>query len=145
MQVKSFNELSPEELYQILRLRAEVFIVEQGQPYQDIDNKDQDSLHVFEIKDGQAIAYTRIYEIEDGRVSFGRVVTAKDARGHGLGRRLMDTVMETIAQHYPGKEIMINAQKPVVGLYEKFGFKSQSKPFLLEGRRHVVMTFGPKN
>ncbi|WEV54737.1 GNAT family N-acetyltransferase [Leuconostocaceae bacterium ESL0723] len=139
MIVKTYAELSKDELYQILRLRCQVFIVEQEQFYQDDDNQDQDALHVFESEGDKVVAYARIYRLENGQVAFGRVATAESVRGHGLGKQLLNQVMATIGQVYPGQPIEIEAQLPVVKLYERYGFTTEGEPFDLDGLDHIKM------
>ncbi len=97
-EIKSFNELSNEELYQILRLRNEVFVVEQNCPYQDADNYDQLALHVMGHTDAGLAAYTRLFGpgIKFDMASIGRVVTASFARKHGFGRELMNVSIAAV-------------------------------------------------
>ncbi|HKL90636.1 MAG TPA: GNAT family N-acetyltransferase, partial [Allomuricauda sp.] len=96
--VKTFNELTTEELYQILRLRSEVFVVEQDCVYQDVDNKDQKALHVLGIKNNEVVAYTRVFEPGDyfDNVSIGRVVVSQDQRKYGLGKQIMQSSLAAI-------------------------------------------------
>ena len=102
--IKTFDELSTEELYQILRLRSEVFVVEQNCVYQDIDNKDQKALHVLGLKNGGLVAYTRMFRpgdyFENG--SIGRVVVANNQRKYGYGKQIMQVSLAALA---PGAAI----------------------------------------
>ncbi|WP_308555875.1 GNAT family N-acetyltransferase [uncultured Lactobacillus sp.] len=139
---KKFDELTTTELYKILYLRTATFVVEQNRIYQEVDDKDPKAIHVFDMdENNNVLAYARIYLIEDGaKVSFGRVVTSKQARGKGLGRQLIKQIMAAINQYFPNKTIEIEAQKQVEGYYQKFGFVSHGKPFIFESTPHVIMT-----
>lgn len=135
---KKFEELNTEELYEILKARAEIFIVEQKINYQDMDNIDYNSLHCFFMEDNKVTAYLRaFYENNKDTVKVGRVLTLK--HGNGLGRELMMQSIEVIKEKMPCQKIVIHAQKYAVGFYEKFGFKTISDEFLEEGVIHVVM------
>lgn len=138
---KKFDDLTTTELFKILYLRTATFVVEQKRIYQEVDDKDPRSIHVFDIDENNNIlAYARIYLIDnDTKVSFGRVVTSKQARGKGIGRQLMNQIMAAIKEYFPNKPIEIEAQKQVEGYYKKFGFDSQGKPFIFESTPHVVM------
>ena len=122
---KTFEELTTLEFYKCLKLRLETFVVEQNSVYNDLD------------------AYARVFETGT-TIHFGRVVTAASTRGQGLGRKLVQAIMETCAEKWPEKEIHIEAQERVVGLYEKFGFEAVSEPFILESRVHVKMVYKRK-
>lgn len=136
---KTFSQLTTTELFQIYRLRAAVFIVAQSRVVQDPDDVDLIARHIF-IKDGDAIvAYARVYPA-DGGVSFGRVVTAASHRGQGLGRELMDGVMDCIRKYFPGNPIHIHAQEQVERFYHQWGFQSEGTPFILAQTPHVKMT-----
>ena len=98
---KKFYELNNQELYQILRLRSEVFVVEQDCVYQDLDNKDQISIHIFQKKKGEIVAYTRIFKSGDyyKNPSIGRVVVSKKNRGKDLGKKIMIYSIEYIKKN----------------------------------------------
>lgn len=136
---KRFEELDTKELYEILKARAEIFIMEQNMHYQDMDNVDYKSLHCFFIEENKVIAYLRSFYQEDNSdiVRIGRVLTLK--RGIGIGRELMEKSIIAIKEKIDFKKIIMDAQKYAVGFYEKFGFKSISSDFLEEGVLHVVM------
>lgn len=140
-QVKTFDQLTALEFYKFLKLRLETFVVEQDSVYNDLDQHDLEALHIFHENDqGQVDAYARVFETGE-TVHFGRVVTASSARGQGLGRQLIQLIMDTCAETWPDKDIHIEAQEQVVGIYEKFGFVATSEPFILESRLHVSMVF----
>lgn len=136
---KSFEELTTTELYEILKARTEIFIVEQQINCQDIDDVDYKSLHCFLWSDNKVAAYLRAYYKNDDseRVKVGRVLTIQ--HGRGLGKRLLEESIPVIKSRLKCKFICIDAQKHAVGFYEKFGFKVTSGEFLEEGILHVTM------
>ncbi len=137
--VKSFDELTLRELYELLRLRSKVFVVEQECAYQDLDGHDYESRHLFALRlDGSCSAYARLHwkDRDSGTVRLGRVVN--DDRGVGLGMKLLTAAIEE-ARAMGAKEIYIEAQRYAVGFYEKAGFTVTSKPFLEDGISHVSM------
>ncbi len=136
---KKFNELNAKELYEILKSRAEIFLIEQNIHYLDMDDVDYDSLHCFFMEDDRVIAYLRaFYQNEDKTiVKIGRVLTLK--HGKGIGNDLMIQSLQTIKEKLKCEKILIDAQKHAVGFYEKFGFKTISDDFLEEEILHVVM------
>lgn len=137
--VKKFQELTTTELYEILKARAEIFIMEQEINYQDMDDIDYKSLHCFFIEDKKVIAYLRaFYQENDGDiVRIGRVLTLQ--HGNGTGRDLLEQSLKVIKENMKCKKIVMDAQKYAVGFYEKFGFKTISDDFYEEGILHVVM------
>lgn len=139
--VKSFNELSTEELYQILRLRSEVFVVEQDCVYQDMDNKDQKALHVIGVKEGEVIAYTRVFKPGDyfDNVSIGRVVVSKEQRKYGLGKQIMLASLAAIDEKFPNKPVEISAQSYLLKFYMDLGFSPFGEEYLEDGIPHTRM------
>ncbi len=135
---KFFHELTTTELYEILKARAEVFVVEQTCIYQDLDDMDYDALHVFFEEEGKIQAYLRAYpKPEDGLVRMGRVLTI--ARGTGLGGKLLNEGLGLIVQKLNPKEIDIHAQSYAVGFYERAGFQVCSDEFMEDGIPHIKM------
>lgn len=137
--VKTFDELTTTELYEILKARAEIFIMEQNINYQDMDDIDYRSLHCF-IKEGdKVIAYLRaFYKSEDRSVvKIGRVLTLE--HGKGVGRVLLEESLNAVKEKMHCHKIYIEAQKHAIGFYEKFGFVTTSGEFLEEGIVHVAM------
>ena len=136
---KKFEELNTVELYEILKSRAEIFIMEQNILYQDMDNIDYKSLHCFFMEENKVIAYLRAFYQENNSniARIGRVLTLE--HGNGIGRELMEKSIIAIKEKMNCKKISMDAQKHAVGFYEKFGFKSVSDDFLEEGIVHVVM------
>lgn len=137
--VKRFEELTTVELYEILKLRSEIFVVEQNCVYQDLDDIDYQSLHIFCEENHNVLAYLRIYPKrgETDVVQIGRVVTLTHRTGSGSA--LMEKGIQTIKNTMNYKKIYIAAQKQAIGFYEKFGFIVTSDEFLEDGIPHVAM------
>ena len=134
---KQFNELTTTELYEILKARSEIFIMEQNILYQDMDDVDYESLHCFFVEDNKVVAYLRAFYNEDNVVKLGRVLTLK--HGNGIGKDLLEQSLIAIKEKMKCKKICMDAQKYAVGFYEKFGFKVTSEDFLEEGVVHNTM------
>jgi ElaA protein len=139
--VKSFEELSKLELYKILRLRAEVFIVEQDCVYQDVDDKDQKALHVILKKSEEIIGYTRLFWPGDyfEEASIGRVVISKKERDNNYGSELMKASILAISEKMKEKKIKISAQTYLKIFYNNLGFLESGKEYLEDGIPHVAM------
>lgn len=139
IKIKRFDELTTEELYEILQCRGEVFAVEQNIVYQDMDGIDKQSAHIFIIKDGRIASYLRL--IDPGAkykaASIGRVLTLKEFRGHGLARKLMIRAINEAFKTAPAIEI--EAQAYLKDFYASLGFKAISDEFILEGIPHISM------
>ena len=138
--VKRFSELSNLELYELLKTRQEVFVVEQNCPYMDIDDADKDALHVFSWNDsGRINACLRVFYKDEaaGIVQIGRVVTLD--RGIGLGGQILHKGIEIALERFNAKILYLEAQTYATGFYEREGFKVVSEPFLEDGIPHVKM------
>ena len=140
--VKQFNELSTEELYEIMRTRSEIFVAEQGIICQDLDGKDKKSLHVFcRDGDGRVAGYLRVFwkdfDESAGVAQIGRVVTLK--HGMGIGGKLLHEGVKVARKRLGAKQIYLEAQEYAIGYYEKEGFRVVSDHFLEEGILHVKM------
>lgn len=139
---RTFSALSNTELYDIMVLRQEVFVVEQECPYLDADGKDPDSLHVIGTRDGELIAYTRICPpglSYDDHASIGRVANKISLRGQGIGKKLMEYSIKLTQNTYPGKAIKISAQVYILGFYEALGFVVQGEEYLEDDIPHMAM------
>ncbi|MCL4136984.1 UNVERIFIED_CONTAM: hypothetical protein GTU68_047983 [Idotea baltica] len=142
---KSFSELTTTELYQILQIRSEVFVVEQDCVYQDIDFKDQKALHVFgfksEILGDKIVAYTRIFKPGDyfKNASIGRVVVAPSERKYGYGHYLMKASIKAIKENFKVDAITISAQVYLKKFYESHQFKKVGEEYLEDGIPHIRM------
>lgn len=137
---KTFDELTNRELYEILRAREAVFVVEQNCPYYDIDGLDYPSLHMFyKDEDGSVQACLRIFEKVDepGTMQIGRLVTV--ARGVGLGGKILHQAVEWIRENCDANGIYLEAQQYAIGFYAKEGLQVVSDPFLEDGIPHVQM------
>ncbi len=139
--IKSFEELNTTELYQILQLRSEVFVVEQDCVYQDVDGKDQKSLHVFGYNENKIIAYTRLFKPGDyfKNASIGRVVIALKERNFGYGHDLMNFSIKAVKKHFKCDIITISAQKYLKNFYESHGFNQKEEEYLEDGIPHIKM------
>ena len=141
---KTYTELTKDELYSMLRLRAKVFVVEQDCPYQDVDNKDQKAIHIFAIDKNEVVAYTRVFKagVYFQEASIGRVVTKPSYRGTGLGKKLMQKTIDYIEKSTISKPIRISAQTYLIAFYEDFGFKKTGIEYMEDGIPHISMLLG---
>lgn len=136
-----FAQLSPASLYALLRLRAEVFIVEQNCVYQDLDNYDQQALHLFGEQGERVIACARLLApgVKYPAASIGRVTTALGTRGTGSGRELMQIAISHCTKQWPAAGISISAQAYLESFYNSLGFKTVSAPYMEDGIPHIEM------
>ena len=139
LQIKLFGELTVEELYRILKLRVDVFVVEQACPYPELDGLDRGALHLWLEDEGEVLAYLRVLDrgAESDYVSIGRVVARE--RRKGLGTRILRAGIRAARERFGAEAIYLEAQTYAVGLYEKQGFRIISEEFLLDGIPHVKM------
>ncbi len=135
--VKSFSELSLEELYEIIKSRSEIFLLEQNIVCQDLDDVDYTSLHCFFYDGKRVTAYLRAFALDNDTVTIGRVLTLEHRKG--LGSELMKKSIEEIQKRFHCKRISLHAQKQAVEFYEKLGFYITSDEFLEEGVIHITM------
>jgi len=138
---KKFNDLEPRELYAILQLRSEVFVVEQNCVFLDMDNKDQVSHHLMGWQGDKLVAYSRIVPAGISYVEFsiGRIVSSPAVRGQGIGRVLVNKSIQ-LAYSLHGKGVMrIGAQYYLRGFYESFGFRKAGDIYLEDGIEHIEM------
>ncbi|WP_224488134.1 GNAT family N-acetyltransferase [Robertkochia flava] len=141
IQVKTFKELSIDQLYEMLRLRSEVFVVEQDCVYQDIDNKDQKAIHVLGYENGTLAAYTRIFNAGDyfERPSIGRVIVKMEYRKQNLGHEILRASIQTVETLYGHQTIEISAQTYLEKFYNVHGFLAVGETYLEDGIPHVRM------
>ena len=139
--LKQFNELSPDELYAILRLRSEVFVVEQNCVFLDADNKDQVSYHLMGWSGNELMAYTRLVPagISYSEPSIGRVVTSPAVRSLGMGKELMNQAINILYSKWGNTDIKIGAQLYLERFYNSFGFQRSSEVYLEDGIEHIEM------
>lgn len=138
---KKFEELTLQELHDILQLRSEVFVVEQDCVYQDVDGKDPAALHVFGKKNGTPVAYTRCFGpgIYFDEASIGRVVVSKAYRKYGYGHDIMKASIKAVQEHFGVQLIKVSAQTYLRRFYESHGFKQIGEDYLEDGIPHIAM------
>lgn len=138
---KTFQELTTAELYELLRIRNDVFVVEQNCPYQDLDYDDQPALHLWLTDQEKIVALCRVCpagtHMEE--VSIGRVITT--VRGKGYGKQIMLAGIEAAREHFGAMRIDLEAQEYAKGFYEQVGFEQSSDPFILDGIPHIKMSW----
>ncbi|SFU27153.1 ElaA protein [Pustulibacterium marinum] len=139
--VKTFSELTTQELYEILQLRSEVFVVEQDCVYQDIDGKDEKSWHIIGEKGGKIIAYTRVFKAGDyfENASIGRVVVKETERAFGYGHDILKASIDFITTTFQEHVIKISAQLYLKKFYEQHGFQQVGEGYLEDGIPHIGM------
>lgn len=139
--IKTFNELSTQELYAMLQLRCAVFVVEQNCVYQDIDGKDQKAMHVLGFKNDDIVAYTRIFKPGDyfEQASIGRVVVAKTERQHKYGYDIMNASIEAIEKQFKETTIKISAQAYLKTFYTNMGFEQIGDEYIEDDIPHIAM------
>ena len=141
-QTKTFHELRLEELYAILALRADVFVVEQNCPYQDVDGKDFNSIHVLGFINDELIAYARVLEkgiSYKDYASIGRIVTSPSCRGENHGHALVDFSIEVCQKKFPGQLVKISAQAHLEEFYKTHGFFPTGEAYLEDDIPHIGM------
>jgi ElaA protein len=138
---KTFDSLTPFELYEIIHLRNEVFVVEQNCVFQDADHKDQVAWHLMAWKDDQLAGYTRLLApgIAYAEMSIGRVVTSPKSRRNGTGRLLMEESIRRCHELFGEGPIRIGAQLYLKNFYESLGFSQQGESYLEDGIPHIYM------
>jgi ElaA protein len=140
---KHFNELSNVELYDMLRLRAEIFVVEQTCIYNDLDGLDKDAIHLIIKKDDEIVGCSRL--LQPGTrfpdFSIGRVVVKKNMRGTGLGIRMMEEAKKYMIEQWNAQNIKVSAQKYLQKFYEDLGFSVITEDYLEDGIPHIGMVF----
>ena len=139
--IKPFSKLSTEELYQILKIRQEVFIVEQTCYYLDADGYDQQAVHIWAEKEGEILAYSRVFEpgIKYKEATIGRVLTNPKYRKNNLGKILIRFSIDTIEARFRTRSIRISAQDYLLSFYSEFGFEDTGKKYLEDDIPHTEM------
>ena len=141
IKIKNFNELTIQELYSLLKLRSEIFVVEQDCVYQDLDGKDAKALHVIGIENKEVVAYTRIFKPGDyfDIASIGRVAVHKDRRKYGYGKDIMQASINVVNDKFKEQKIKISAQTYLSRFYTELGFKAVGEGYLEDGIPHIEM------
>ena len=139
--IKSFEEITTSELYEIIKARVDVFVVEQDCPYPDLDDYDQKALHLWAEQDQKVLAYCRIFNqgIKYPETSIGRVLTTEKGRGKNFGKQLIQYAVETIENRFKTSEVRISAQDYLLRFYSGFGFKETDKRYLEDNIPHTEM------
>ncbi len=142
--IKSFKKLGTDELYGLLKLRVDVFVVEQNCPYPEIDGRDRhpETLHlVGKNKDGEILSYLRILPpgLRFEQVSIGRVVVNKNSRGQGISEAMLKIALDQIHRTWPNEDVKISAQLYLRDFYQSHGFEAVSKNYLEDGIPHIDM------
>ena len=139
--IKNFQELTISELYELLQLRSEVFVVEQDCVYQDVDGKDQKAIHVLGFKNDKIIAYARLFDSQQyfDTPSIGRVIVKETERKFGYGHDLIKISKQTILDVYKKNTITISAQTYLKKFYESHGFKQVGEGYLEDDIPHIRM------
>lgn len=140
-QLKTFDELTKIQLYNIIKERINIFVVEQNCPYYELDDLDIDSYHLFDEEDGEIIAYCRVVpkDLRYKETSIGRVIVKQAYRGKGIASQLLSKAIEFINEELAEKEIKIQAQAHLQQFYGSFGFQPISEVYLEDGIPHVDM------
>lgn len=143
MDLKKFKDLSVQELYEILRARESVFILEQKCFYQDIDYKDMKAHHLFVQDDSKVVAYLRILDkgISYDEISIGRVLVDKEYRGDGLAKKIMQKAIDFVENNMNETEIRISAQEYLLDFYKSLGFKAETEVYMEDDIPHIEMTY----
>ena len=136
-EVKKLHEIDTKTMHDIFLIRCEVFIVEQGCVYQDIDGKDQKSIHIIGKKKEEIVAYSRIIKLNNDLCSIGRVLVKKGSRKKGIGIKLMKKSIEEASKEF--NKIKISAQEYLKKFYTNLGFKHTGKSYLEDGIPHIEM------
>jgi ElaA protein len=141
IEIKNFEELSSKQLYELLQLRSEVFVVEQDCVYQDIDGKDNRALHILGYADGKLVAYARCFQKGDyfDEAAIGRILVRENYRKLGYGHEITKASIMAIKTKYKADKIKISAQTYLVIFYESHGFKTKGDRYLEDGIPHIAM------
>ena len=146
--IRSFNQLTTIQLYDLLKLRQDVFIIEQNCIYQDLDGYDTNASHFLIYENNELVAYSRIFSPDvkyKGETSIGRIIVANNKRGGILGKILIEESIQYCLSNYPGKTIRIEAQAKLKNYYSNLGFLEDSDVYIVDGIEHLEMIFKAKN
>ena len=139
--IKAFYELTLDELYALLKLRSEVFVVEQNCVFLDMDDKDQKCYHVMVFEEEELVAYSRLVPagVSYSEAAIGRVITASSVRGKGLGKKVMELSIEACQKLYGSGPIRLGAQTYALGFYASLGFVAEGDTYDEDGIEHIEM------
>lgn len=143
---KKFSELSQEELYEIIKLRIDIFVVEQNCPYPELDRKDYKAIHHFIKENNKIVAYLRILPkgVSYDEISIGRFIVKKDQRGRGLAKKILNNAITYIEKEIHETEIRLSGQKYLEKFYNSFGFDTVSDVYLEDDIPHVEMLYNKR-
>ena len=141
----NFSSLNTDQLYRLLQLRSEVFVVEQDCVYQDIDGKDKKALHILGTVEGNIVAYTRVFKPGDylEKAAIGRVVVASDFRKRDFGKAIMQASIAAVENHFNTTAIGLSAQTYLLNFYNDLGFSALGETYLEDGIPHIYMERSP--
>lgn len=143
LEIKKYNELSIDELYNIIKLRVDVFVVEQNCPYHECDDLDKMAVHIFYVCNEEVTSYLRILPpgLRFDEPSIGRVVVNSKYRGNGLARKIMNEAIEYITTMMKENSIKISAQHYLIDFYKELGFNVDSDIYLEDNIPHINMVY----
>ena len=141
----NFSSLNTDQLYRLLQLRSEVFVVEQDCVYQDLDGKDKKALHILGTVEGNIVAYTRVFKPGDylEKAAIGRVVVASDFRKRDFGKAIMQASIAAVENHFNTTAIGLSAQTYLLNFYNDLGFSALGETYLEDGIPHIYMERPP--
>ncbi|RLA03873.1 MAG: GNAT family N-acetyltransferase [Gammaproteobacteria bacterium] len=139
-----FQDLSNDQLYQLLKLRQDVFILEQQCFYPDMDDLDSDCIHLLGYQNNELVAYLRLIPAEfhdSGNIALGRIIAKSTQRGSGLGKAMMTEAMDYLQKHFPEQDVQMSAQDHLQKFYNNFGFSSVAEAYDEDGIPHIMMLY----
>lgn len=141
LKIATFEELNLDDLYKLLQLRSEVFVVEQNCVYQDIDGKDQMALHLLGYVEKELVAYTRIFPPGTyfTEASIGRVIVKSPYRKHNYGHEILKISIKAVEERFQTSRIKLSAQTYLIKFYESHGFQQTGETYLEDGIPHIAM------
>ena len=138
--IKPYNDLSKDQFFDILKLRIEIFVVEQCCYYQELDNEDKEAFHVSIYNDGIIVAVGRIIpNLHNKEVKIGRIAVKMEHRKKGLAYKIMKDIMNFISKKYKNFSVLLSAQTYLIEFYQLFGFKEIGNTYLEDGIEHINM------
>ncbi|MDA9715263.1 GNAT family N-acetyltransferase [Bacteroidota bacterium] len=138
--IKPYNDLSKDQFFDILKLRIEIFVVEQCCYYQELDNEDKEAFHVSIYNDGIIVAVGRIIpNLHNKEVKIGRIAVKMEHRKKGLAYKIMKDIMNFISKKYKNFSVLLSAQTYLIEFYQSFGFKEIGNTYLEDGIEHINM------
>ncbi len=138
--IKPYNDLSKDQFFDILKLRIEIFVVEQCCYYQELDNEDKEAFHVSIYNDGIIVAVGRIIpNLHNKEVKIGRIAVKMEHRKKGLAYKMMKDIMNFISKKYKNFSVLLSAQTYLIEFYQLFGFKEIGNTYLEDGIEHINM------